>query len=231
MPSQYLSWQHLSISGISQLLLTQFWPNFKGRFLGQSLIDANCYGDIYPGNICPGNICTYHQPSFFLFNHKFKSYCQTSVKVFRLKVDFVLPLSQEEEKQQQQQEIYLDPKLFWIQHIFWHKFFLTKIFFWQKICFGPKIFFWPKIFFGPQIFFWTQNFFWTQHFFSGQNFFFVLKIFGPKIFFRPKIFSNQNFFRPKIIFGLIFSRPKTMFGGRKQRLIKLSKLAKRKGFT
>ena len=46
----------LSISGISQLLmtrrwtnfkgtfllLTQFWPNFKGRFLGPSLTNANC---------------------------------------------------------------------------------------------------------------------------------------------------------------------------------------------
>ena len=31
MSSQHLSWQHLSISGISQLLLSQFWPNFKDR--------------------------------------------------------------------------------------------------------------------------------------------------------------------------------------------------------
>ena len=30
---QHLSWWHLSISGISQLLLTRCWPNFKGRFL------------------------------------------------------------------------------------------------------------------------------------------------------------------------------------------------------
>ena len=32
---QHLSWRHLSISGISQLLLTRFWWNFKGSFLGQ----------------------------------------------------------------------------------------------------------------------------------------------------------------------------------------------------
>ena len=33
---QYLLLQHLSISWISQLLLTRSWPNFKGRFLGRS---------------------------------------------------------------------------------------------------------------------------------------------------------------------------------------------------
>ena len=53
----HLSWLHLSLSGIFQLVLTKFRPNFKGRFLGQSLTDVNCCGDIYPGNICPGNIC------------------------------------------------------------------------------------------------------------------------------------------------------------------------------
>ena len=30
---QHLSWRQLSISGISQLLLTRCWPNIKGRFL------------------------------------------------------------------------------------------------------------------------------------------------------------------------------------------------------
>ena len=50
---------HLSILGIYQLLLTQFWPNFKGGFLGPSLTDANCHSDICKRNICPGNICPY----------------------------------------------------------------------------------------------------------------------------------------------------------------------------
>ena len=48
---KHLIWGHLSISGISQLLLTQCWPNFKGRFLEPSLTDANRYGDICPVNI------------------------------------------------------------------------------------------------------------------------------------------------------------------------------------
>ena len=46
-----------SISAISQLLLGWFWPKFKRRFLGPSLTDANCHGDICPCSICPGNIC------------------------------------------------------------------------------------------------------------------------------------------------------------------------------
>ena len=56
-----MSCRHLSITGISQLLLTWFWPNFKCRFTGQSLTDANCYGGICPGNICLGDICSYQQ--------------------------------------------------------------------------------------------------------------------------------------------------------------------------
>ena len=49
---------HLSISAISQLLLNQFWPNFEGRFLGSSLLDAICQDNFFPDNICPGNICS-----------------------------------------------------------------------------------------------------------------------------------------------------------------------------
>ena len=65
MSKQHLFLQHLSILGISQLLLTQFWPNFKGRFQGQSLTDTNCYCDICQGNICPSNISPYQHISPF----------------------------------------------------------------------------------------------------------------------------------------------------------------------
>ena len=58
---QHLSRWHLSISGISQLLLIRFWPNFSGSFLGLSLTVANCHDTICSGNICPGDICTYQQ--------------------------------------------------------------------------------------------------------------------------------------------------------------------------
>ena len=50
-----------SISAISQLLLTRFWWNFKGRFLWTSRTDSNCQGDICPRNICPRDICPYQE--------------------------------------------------------------------------------------------------------------------------------------------------------------------------
>ena len=51
----------LGISGISQMLLTRFWWNFKGRFLGTSRTDSYCHGNICQGNICPGDICPYQE--------------------------------------------------------------------------------------------------------------------------------------------------------------------------
>ena len=58
---QHLSLRHLSISAISQLLLVQFWPNFKCRFPGPLWTYSNCHNDICPGNICPCNICPYKE--------------------------------------------------------------------------------------------------------------------------------------------------------------------------
>ena len=50
-----------SISAISQLLLSKFWSNFKGKFLGTFKLDSNCHDEICPGNICPRNICPYQE--------------------------------------------------------------------------------------------------------------------------------------------------------------------------
>ena len=61
MSRQHLSWRHLSISRISQLLFSWFWPKFKSRFLGPSWPYSSCRGDICPDNICPDNICPYQQ--------------------------------------------------------------------------------------------------------------------------------------------------------------------------
>ena len=54
----HLSMQHFSRghicpyqSAISQLLLNQFWSNIEGRFLGPSLPDAICQGNVFPDNI------------------------------------------------------------------------------------------------------------------------------------------------------------------------------------
>ena len=65
-----------SMSVISQVLLTQFWWNFKYRFLGTSRTYSNCHGYICPGNICPHNICPYQEYQYkfwyrkFYWNHK-----------------------------------------------------------------------------------------------------------------------------------------------------------------
>ena len=48
-----------SMSAISQLLLTWFWWNFKGKCLGTSRTDSNCHCNIYPDNICPGDFWPY----------------------------------------------------------------------------------------------------------------------------------------------------------------------------
>ena len=61
MSRKYLSWWHLSISGISQLLLTWFWWNFKCSFLRASRTDSNYQVDICTCNICPGDICPYQE--------------------------------------------------------------------------------------------------------------------------------------------------------------------------
>ena len=58
---QPLLLRHLSISAISQMLLTRFWPNFKVSFLGPSLTDVTCQDDICPDNIWLGDICPFQQ--------------------------------------------------------------------------------------------------------------------------------------------------------------------------
>ena len=74
MSKQDLSWQHLSMLGISQLLLTQFLPNFKGWFLRPSLTYAHFHGAICSRNICPGDICPYR--------HNLSCYCPNFDQTF-----------------------------------------------------------------------------------------------------------------------------------------------------
>ena len=58
-----------------QLLLTLFWPNFKGMFLNPSLTDANCHSDICTGNICPPlEICRCSIYSLSWFLKRFFAY-------------------------------------------------------------------------------------------------------------------------------------------------------------
>ena len=50
-----------SMSSISPLLLTRFWWNSNGRFLGTSRTDSNRQGDICLSSICPRAICPYQE--------------------------------------------------------------------------------------------------------------------------------------------------------------------------
>ena len=130
-----------SMSAISQLLLTRFWWNFKGRFLWTFRTESNCQGDICPCNICPRNICPYQQylscywadfdqsfwTQFFgaliFIDHNF-----FGPNFFRLKYFL-------------DQKVF-GPKIFSLQIFFWPKFFWTRFFsdlnplypqfFWQK---------------------------------------------------------------------------------------------------
>ena len=66
----FLDSQHLSTSGISQLSLTQFWPDFESRFLRPSLTDSNRHGVICHRTICPSQLFVTqfwpsYRPNFF----------------------------------------------------------------------------------------------------------------------------------------------------------------------
>ena len=141
---QHLSWRPLSISGLSQLLLTRFWPKFKCRFLGTSSTNANCHGNICSGNICPGNI----YPKFFLTQNLLGR------KTF-LDLHFWT-------------QICLNPKCFVPKN------FLDPNFFWTQNCCGPQNFFGQKNFFDPnsfrpKIFFDTKSYF-IQKFLDNKYF-------------------------------------------------------------
>ena len=143
-----MSRQHLSISVICQLLLTRFWPNFKGRFLGPSLTHNKCQCDICPGNICPRNVnvtfvqATYVPETFVLFRNILAITDQILTKLFGPNFG--------------------RPWIFFDQTFFGPKFCLTITFVDLQTFFYPNIFLDPK-FCGPKIL-WTQNFFGPKYF-------------------------------------------------------------------
>ena len=151
---QHFSWWYLSISGISQLIRTQFWPNFEGRFLGPFLKDTNCHGDqiiVFGPNIFWPNL--FLDPNFLdtkFFGHR--KYFDT--KFFWTQIFWTVNFLR--------LKIYLRPKKF-----------LDQQFFGTHSSFGPTIFWDPK-------FFWTTNCF--QPIFSLHKIFWLQNIFGPTFF-------------------------------------------------
>ena len=155
-----MSWRHLSISGISQLIRTQFWPNFEGRFLGPFFKHANCFGD--PKIVFGPNIILnrnfqdqiFFEPNFFwpnLFwdpNFLFQNFSY-------LKNIFI--------------QKFFEPKFFG------QKFLRLKIYLWpqknlDQQFFGTQSSFGPQIVFNPIFFtqiFWIQKIFYTNFFLNS----------------------------------------------------------------
>ena len=193
-----ISWRHLSISATSQLLPNQFWPNFKGRFLGPSLPDAICQFNIFLDNICPDDICTKLFRTQFcgVQNSIWLKFCQTQT--------FFNPNC-------------FWPKFFWTQNLFEPKIFLTQKSFGQKsfetkftgakILFDRNIldpsFFW-QIFLDPKIFM-TNKFFWTHLFLDWNSS--HTKMLWPKI----QNIINPNFFLLEIVLDATFLWTQNIF--------------------
>ena len=148
MSRQHLSCRHLSISGTSQLFVTLFWPNFNAMFLGSSLKDSNCHGDICSGNICPNEMCSYY--------HNLSCYWPNFHETFG--TQFFGPMN------------FFVPKIFWIKMFLLPKTLLGHIFYTQNFL-DPNIF-WIQNFLDPNLFgldFFTLTFFWKNNKNNNNN--------------------------------------------------------------
>ena len=169
MSRQHLSWKHLSISGISQLLLVWFWPKFKSRFLELFLTFTNCQSDIFQGNICPGDICPYQEylscywPNFdqtflaqFFESLNFLAQNFVSLKFFEHNIFLDQNCFGDICPYQEYLSCYWPDfyKTFWVFED--HNFFWTLIF-WPNILLNQHHF-WPK-FFLDKICFWIKKFY------------------------------------------------------------------------
>ena len=122
--------QHLSLSGLSQLLLTQFWCSF----LGTSRTDSNYQVGICPGNICSCDICPYPEYlSCYWLNFEQtlkegsqKKYWLEFIRGRYVHLKFLYP-------KLFGLKIFLVPNFFYpILFCFWTKISLTEIFFFTK---------------------------------------------------------------------------------------------------
>ena len=163
-----MSRKHLSISGISQLLLVWFWPKIKSRFLELFLTFTNCHSDICQGNVCPGDICPYQE----YISCYWPNFDQTFLAQFFESLNFLA-------------QNFVSPKFFE------HNNFLDQNCFgdicpYQDYlsCYWPDFFetFWVKFFCNQN--FEDQNFFWTLIFFYPTSY-------CINIAFEPKFFLDK----------------------------------------
>ena len=210
MSRQHLSWWHLSISGISQLLLTQFWWNFKGRFLGTFRTDSNCQGYKYQGKICPHDICPYQEYlSCFWpdFDQTLKlPFWDILWQMSTVIVTFVLVTFVHINFNQIWIKYFLRPKFIWTSKKCPNLFCLDQSFsaisfVWTQNLSGPKTIWTSKLFltrnFLNPYFFWLE-FILTKHFLGPE-------CYGTKLFWtKPNYFLINNSFGSKTFFNLIF---------------------------
>ena len=179
---QHMSLWHLSLSGIFQLLLTRFWPNFKGRFLGSFWTNFIHHGEICPGKICPGDICPYLE----YFSCYWPDFEKTFLTQFLEAVIWQNFLD----------TIFGGRDLFWSKN-FWTQFCLTQSFLDLQIFLDTK--------FKKN---WTQIFFRSQNFVNPNNSFgsklFWTNIFWDLIFFLTQIVLDQIFLHPKFCLHLFW---------------------------
>ena len=178
----YLPKQHLSISGIFHLLLTRFWPNFKGRLMGTCRTDSKWPSDICIDNICPGDIYPYveylscYQPDFdqTLKEGSWEHLEEfPNVMVIFVQTTHVLATFVHVSNISTVTNLFLTKLLgsnfvglliFVDQHLFWSNLLLIQIIVWPKM-------FWPTSFltkFFRARFFTSKNFFYPN-FFEPKN--------------------------------------------------------------
>ena len=193
--SRWLSRQHLSTSAISQLLLNQFGPNFKGRFLGQFLPDAiNMSG----WHLSWQQLSWWHLLKSAIYPLLLIQFLPNLMDPIFWGKDFSRPKFC-------YIQTFLEPNLFY-QHFFGAKIFLEPKSFWARI-------FLPKNLLDPA-FSQTPNFFSWDQYFLDQNIFrpkivglliFLTQTFSaPKISLNQKIFWDKNFFDPKFLGSKLF---------------------------
>ena len=169
--------------------MARFGPNFKGRFLGPSLTDANCHSDICPGNICPGNICPYQE----YLSCYWPNFDQTFWTRFFAGFEFLWTQN------------FVDSKFLWTQKIFDLKLYQPKKILDQKLFFSPKSCLIKN--YGSYI--WTKKRFFDNMFLNQR--FFWINIFWTKKCLDLTFFWNENFWTKFLGTYIKLTYPPVMF--------------------
>ena len=199
-----MSLQHLSIPGLSQQLLTQFWLNFRGRFLGSSFTDANLHSDIRPSTFVLATSVHIRIISavWSHFDQTFRTNFFAGFNSFLPNIFWI--------------KFSLDPKLLWTQNFVDSKFLWTQKIFDLKL-YQPKKILDQKLFFSPKSFLiknygsyiWTKKRFFDNMFLNQR--FFWINIFWTKKCLDLTFFWNENFWTKFLETYIKLTYPPVMF--------------------